>query len=152
MLSIMFFFPQHSILQKQILDIWEHSCLYKSMWRAFYSLSIISPIIVFFYFSVATVFFMLLLTLSSQLSSVRGISKMNSPIFHYVSVSLCFSFIVNSSFLLFLFLFLCTLFCSPSFTCSIMCVLCVNAHFRATYFLSEVAGPIVRGTLTWWGD
>lgn len=151
MLSAMFFFPNILYLQKQILDIWEHSCLCKSVWWAFYSLSVVSPITVFFSV-LPLLLFMLLLTLSSQLSSARAISKMCSPVFHYLSESLCFSFIVNSCFLLFLILFLCTLFCSPSFTCSIMYVLCVNGRFRATYFLSEVVGPIVKGTLTWWGD
>lgn len=40
----------------------------------------------------------------------------------------------------------------PSSTCSTTCAACVSARFRATPFLSEGVAPIVRDTLTWWGD
>lgn len=37
-------------------------------------------------------------------------------------------------------------------TFSIMCALYVSARFRATRSMSAVVVPIVRDTLTWWGD
>lgn len=42
--------------------------------------------------------------------------------------------------------------CHPSSIFSITFALCVSAHFRATHFMRETVVPIVRDTLTWWGD
>ncbi len=57
----------------------------------------------------------------------------------------------SPSLLLFLHILL-LLSCWSSSTCSIMCALCASVRFRATRFMSEVVTPIVRDTLTWWGD
>lgn len=83
------------------------------------------------------VWLLLLPVLSPQLRSV--ISTPTSFLHFMQSVSLLYS--------------VWPFYCLPSSsTCSIMYALYVSAHFRATHFMSEAVVPIVRDTLTWWGN